>query len=260
MRRRSSAVLAPAPARAAPPLPRDLAARAAAAEALLRSILVERFPGRAAAVSSFGADSAVLLHLTATVDRATPVLFIDTLRHFPETLAFRDALAADLGLSDLRIVRPDATLLAAEDAAEALWRRNPDRCCTLRKVAPLARALGGFAAWISGRKRFQGASRSTVPVLESEAGRLKVNPLADWSAADLAVYAEAHRLRAHPLAAQGYPSIGCRPCTTAVAPGEDARAGRWRGTAKTECGIHRRDAVAPASSADGCAPPLNPPT
>lgn len=212
---------------------------------VLRAVLRYLAPGRVAVVSSFGAEAAVLLHLVASIDRATPVLFVDTGRHFPETLAYRDRLADHLGLADVRSVGPERSEVAwlDADAGRANW--DPDGCCAFRKVAPLQRALAGFDAWISGRKGFQAGTRRGLPVFEADAPYLKINPLADWNAEALAAYAARHDLPAHPLVAQGYPSIGCAPCTARVAPGEDPRAGRWRGFAKTECGIHRP--VSPAS-------------
>lgn len=217
-----------------------LRARHQASDALglLRAMIRDEFPGRIALVSSFGADAAVLLHLVAQVDPATPVLFLDTGQHFALTRAYRQALTRHVGLTDVRDIAPDAAALAAEDPNRDLWRRDPDACCHLRKVVPLERALAGFDAWITGRKRYQGAARAALPPVEAEAGRIKVNPLWDWSAADIEAHYVAHALPRHPLVAQGYPSIGCRPCTRAVAAGEDARAGRWAGTGKTECGIH----------------------
>lgn len=196
--------------------------------------------GRIAMVSSFGADSAVLLHMVSEIDRATPVLFIDTLMLFEETLAYQRALAGHLGLADLRVVTPDRVDLFAEDPDAVLHGTDPDSCCKLRKTRPLARALEGFDGWITGRKRFQGGARTGIALFEwDEAyGHLKVNPLAGWEARDLGAYMEAHALPRHPLVARGYPSIGCGPCTGPVAPGEDPRAGRWRGTGKDECGIH----------------------
>lgn len=208
------------------------------ADRLLPAVLRDLFPGRVAVVSSFGAESAVLLHLVAAVDPATPVLFIDTGRHFTETLDYRDRLAEHLGLSDVRSIGPTVEEVARldADASRAAW--DPDGCCAFRKTAPLQRALAGFDAWISGRKGFQAATRAHLPVIEADGAWIKINPLARWSAADLAAHAGAHRLPRHPLVAQGFPSIGCAPCTSAVRPGEDARAGRWRGAGKTECGIH----------------------
>lgn len=198
----------------------------------------ERFGERLALVSSFGADSAVLVHLVASVDRSIPVLFIDTGKLFPETLRYRDRLVESFGLTAVRTIGPDAADLAEEDPAGALWLSNTDACCDLRKTRPLARALAGFDAWISGRKRFQASTRSNIPVFEPDGTRIKVNPLADWDPGDLRAYAAEHALPAHPLVAQGFPSIGCLPCTSKVAPGEDLRSGRWRGQEKTECGIH----------------------
>jgi phosphoadenosine phosphosulfate reductase len=194
--------------------------------------------GRVALVSSFGAEAAVLLHLVATADAATPVIFVNTGKLFGETLRYRDRLVALLGLTDVRSVRPDPARLAEADPKGVLWAREKDLCCRIRKVEPLAWALDGFEAWISGRKRFQAASRTAIPLVEADGDKLKINPLAAWTATDLAAYAARHELPAHPLVADGYPSIGCMPCTDRVAPGEDARAGRWRGAAKTECGIH----------------------
>jgi len=225
-----------------PATPGTLVLRYAALPTLeLVAGVIHDFAGRIALVSSFGADAAVLLHLVAAADRHTPVILVDTQKLFPETLDYRDRLVARLGLADVRVVGPSAAALAAEDPDGTLWRRDPDRCCTLRKVAPLAAALRGFDAWISGRKRFQGGARAGLALFENdEAGRIKVNPLASWSPEEIALYFAAHDLPEHPLAAFGYASIGCLPCTEPVAPGEDARTGRWRGRAKTECGIHTR--------------------
>ncbi len=199
---------------------------------------LELYRGRLAVVSSFGAESAVLLHLVAEIDRSLPVIFVDTRKHFGETLRFRDKLAERLGLSDVRSVRPDEEDIAAEDADGGLWLRNADQCCHIRKVLPLARGLEGFDAWISGRKRFQASTRSVIPAFEADNGRIKVNPLAAFTPKDIATYLQTHDLPLHPLVKEGYPSIGCMPCTDKVAEGEDPRAGRWRGQAKTECGIH----------------------
>jgi phosphoadenosine phosphosulfate reductase len=216
-------------------------AGAAPAE-MLRRTLTERLTGRTAVVSSFGAESAVLLHMVASIDPATPVIFLDTLKHFPETLAYRDQLIARLGLTDVRTIYPDAERLAARDATELRWSYDPDGCCEIRKVEPLARALADFDATVSGRKGFQSATRTHIPSFELDtsdtAGRIKINPLAGWTKADLDAYFEAHDLPRHPLEAEGYPSIGCSPCTSVVQAGEDPRAGRWRGWDKVECGIH----------------------
>ncbi|MBN9009551.1 MAG: phosphoadenylyl-sulfate reductase [Rhizobiales bacterium] len=211
--------------------------RMAAADAMALAVR-ELFPGRIALVSSFGAESAVLLHLLAMVDRTVPVVFLDTGRLFAETLQYRTRLTELLGLTDVRTIRPDPERVLAKDPHRALWMTNPDLCCHIRKTEPLRRAIEGFDAWFTGRKRFQNAVRANLPLFEAEGPRIKVNPLADWSSADLAAYAERHGLPAHPLMAEGYPSIGCVPCTSRVRPGEDGRAGRWRGLDKTECGIH----------------------
>jgi len=209
---------------------------------MLAAVLAEGLAGRIAAVSSFGAESAVLLHLIASVDPAVPVLFLETGKHFPETLAYRDELVARLGLTNLINLVPDAEVLAKRDENGLRWSYDPDGCCEIRKVQPLARALAGFDASFTGRKGFQSATRAGLPRFELDttdaAGRLKINPLADWSSDQIEAYFAASGLPAHPLVAQGYPSIGCSPCTTRVAPGEDPRSGRWKGWDKTECGIH----------------------
>jgi phosphoadenosine phosphosulfate reductase len=198
----------------------------------------ELFPGRIALVSSFGAESAVLLHLVAAVDRSLPVIFLDTGKLFPETLAYRSELAERLRLTDLRSITPDPARLADKDRHGALWMTNPDMCCHYRKTERLQRALAGFDAWFTGRKRFQNSIRAELQVFEADGDRIKVNPLANWTSADLKAYAARFDLPAHPLVAKGYLSIGCVPCTTRVEEGEDARAGRWRGLGKAECGIH----------------------
>jgi phosphoadenosine phosphosulfate reductase len=216
----------------------DAALAGLEAPALLRVVIKDLFPGRITLVSSFGADSAVLLHMVAQIDKATPVLFIDTEVLFKETLAYRDELVAHLGLEKVISIRPKPALLAAEDPENFLWASNPDRCCQIRKVLPLAEALEGYDAWITGRKRFQAQSRVELATVESEGGRIKVNPLAHWPAVKILDYLDAFDLPRHPLVDKGFLSIGCIPCTSPVKPGEDPRAGRWRGSAKVECGLH----------------------
>jgi phosphoadenosine phosphosulfate reductase len=200
---------------------------------------VERyFVGEIAAVTSFGADSAVLLHMIAEVDRNLPVIFLDTGKHFEETLQYRDALAADLGLTDVRVITPLEAALNRDDPDGTLHSRDTDTCCAIRKVEPMARGVEPFRAWFTGRKRFQASTRTSLPVFEAIGPRARINPLARWTTSDLADYMRAHDLRENPLVAYGYLSIGCFPCTQPVKSGEDARSGRWAGEAKTECGIH----------------------
>ncbi|WP_295563749.1 phosphoadenylyl-sulfate reductase [uncultured Sphingomonas sp.] len=205
---------------------------------MLRELLTGELAGRIASVSSYGAESAVLLHMVAQIDKDVPVIFTNTQKMFGETLAYRDELSERLGLTDLRVFRPDPRLLALRDATGMRWSYDPDGCCEIRKVEPLRRALGPFDAWISGRKGFQAGTRTALPRFEEDDGRLKINPLADWSKDQLDAYFAEHELPRHPLEAQGYLSIGCAPCTSKVRPGEDPRAGRWRGWDKVECGIH----------------------
>ena len=209
---------------------------------MLEGVIADRLAGELAVVSSFGAESAVLLHLIAAVDPTMPVLFLDTGKHFSETLAYRDMLTERLGLTDLRILTPAATDLAARDATGLRWSYDPDGCCEIRKVRPLAAALADFDASLTGRKAFQASTRTHLPRFEIDtsdiAGRLKINPLIDWDASRIEGYFIMHDLPRHPLLAQGYPSIGCSPCTRPVEAGEDARSGRWSGWDKVECGIH----------------------
>jgi phosphoadenosine phosphosulfate reductase len=191
-----------------------------------------------AVVSSFGTESAALLKVMAEVDSAIPVIFLDTGWLFEETLAYRDTLIATLGLRDVRSVKPLESTLSREDPDRELWFADPDACCRIRKVEPLARALAPFDGWINGRKRFQGGLRAAIPVVEDDGIRLKFNPFANVSREQIqAIYADA-KLPPHPLAGKGYLSVGCMPCTSRTSPDEDARAGRWRGRPKTECGIH----------------------
>lgn len=207
---------------------------------LLEDLLVNRSLGNVAMVSSFGAESAVLLHLVSRVERSTPVIFVDTQMMFQETLAYQLSLTEKFGLQDVRRITPDEEEVAAQDALGDLNKTDPDLCCDMRKTRPLEKALKGFDGWITGRKRFQANSRVNIKIFEADgdSGRIAVNPLAFWEPHDLKAYFETHDLPRHPLVAKGYPSIGCLPCTTKVAEGEDTRSGRWRGTDKQECGIH----------------------
>jgi phosphoadenosine phosphosulfate reductase len=201
--------------------------------------MIHRFPGTIALVSSFGTESAILLHMISEIDKATPVVFLDTGKLFPETLAYRDLLVAQLGLSDVRIIRPNGKQLAAWDPDGRLWQKDVDLCCAIRKTNPLDEALENFDAWITGRKRSQGGSRTNMNLVEAGPdGRTTVNPLAFWDDAQIEDYFVSHNLPRHPLQAQGYTSIGCATCTLVPRPGENKRSGRWAGLDKTECGIH----------------------
>jgi len=206
---------------------------------LLRPFLEREFPGQIALVSSFGAEAAVLLQMVSEIDRHLPVIFLDSGKLFGETLRYRDLLVTRLGLTDLRVIKPEAVAVAVGDPEGVLWDSDPDACCAIRKVQPLRRALAGFDAWISGRKRFHGALRSFLPVIELSGAKIKINPLARWSKVRIEEEFARHDLPRHPLEADGFLSIGCMPCTNRVVPGDDdPRAGRWAGREKTECGIH----------------------
>ena len=203
-------------------------------EAALKAIGREKL----ALVSSFGTESAALLKVMADVDPAIPVVFLDTGWLFEETLAYRDTLIATLGLCDVRSIKPLEETLSREDPDRELWFSDPDACCRIRKVEPLQRALAPFSAWINGRKRFQGGLRAEMAVVEDDGAKLKFNPFANVEREEIEAIYKLAKLPPHPLLASGYQSVGCMPCSSRTAPGEDARAGRWRGRAKTECGIH----------------------
>jgi phosphoadenosine phosphosulfate reductase len=215
-------------------------------EMFLQPLIEEEFPGGIALLSSFGAESALLLHMVASVRRDVPVLFLDTGKLFPETLAYRDRLARYLGLTDLRVITPAADRLSETDPAGSLWRHDPEACCALRKVEPLRSAAAGFTALISGRKRYHGALRAFLPRIETVDGIIKIDPIATWSRDRVEREVTERALPRHPLAEEGYLSIGCAPCTERVRAGEDLRAGRWSGIEKTECGIHNGRRILPA--------------
>jgi phosphoadenosine phosphosulfate reductase len=244
---RNAALGVRAPSESNPPLEEAAEARArilaqrydgVSGAELLAAMIEREFPGEITLVSSFGAEAAVLLHMAARIDPSIPVTFVDTGRLFPATLKYRDQLVEYFGLNEVRTVSPDVARVGGPDGDGELWRRDPDLCCFLRKVEPLSRALEGFAAWITGRKAYQGGMRHNLQPVEAFEGRIKINPLARWSPSEIKTYFEAHGLPRHPLEAEGFPSIGCMPCTDRVAPGEHVRAGRWRGQDKDECGIH----------------------
>jgi phosphoadenosine phosphosulfate reductase len=206
---------------------------------VLRQAVTELLPGEMAVVSSFGADSSVLLHMVSLVDPTLPVYFLETGKHFPETLQYVETLKSHLGLNNVRWLRPDPKDLARFDPNGDLWETDPDSCCHIRKTEPLEAELVEYGGWITGRKRYQTVERGVLPHFElTSDDRIKVNPLAYFGDADVNAYKLEHGLPEHPLFAKGYKSIGCAPCTTIVAEGEDPRAGRWRGLNKKECGIH----------------------
>lgn len=205
---------------------------------MLKAVFAEGLAGKVGVVSSFGTESAVLLDLVAKADPTIDVIFVDTLKMFAETLNYRDLLIKRFGFTNSRTISPLPDVIAAKDETGLRWSYDPDGCCEIRKVEPMKRAKAGLDAWISGRKAFQSVTRQNLPRFEVEDGRLKINPLGDWTKTDLEAWFARHDLPRHPLESQGYLSIGCEPCTSKVLPGEDPRAGRWRGWDKVECGIH----------------------
>lgn len=216
----------------------DRALRDASPAEIIAAALKTVGRDKLALVSSFGTESATLLKVMADVDPAIPVIFLDTGWLFEETLAYRDTLIAKLGLKDVRSIKPAEEALSRDDPDRDLWFSDPDACCRIRKVEPLARALKPFSAWLNGRKRFQGSARADIPVVEDDGARLKFNPFANVSREAIEAIFTRAKLPRHPLVASGFLSVGCMPCTSRTAEGEDSRAGRWRGRAKTECGIH----------------------
>lgn len=217
---------------------------------LLRALIQNEFREHVALLTSFGADSALLLSLVAEINPATPVFFLETGKHFPETLTYAQQLEQTLKLSNTHWLTPDPALLERTDPVGALWKTQPNRCCWLRKVEPLDRAIEqhGIRALITGRKRYQTPERAEMQTIELDAqGIFRINPLALWTKARQKEEIQTRGLPPHPLVAQGYRSIGCAPCTSPVEEGQDDRAGRWAHTIgldeeqKTECGIHIPD-------------------
>ncbi|EHQ57391.1 thioredoxin-dependent phosophoadenylyl-sulfate reductase [gamma proteobacterium HIMB55] len=218
-------------------------------EALERALCGDAFVKNPALVSSFGADSAVLLHMVSMIKPDAQVIFLDTGFHFPETLVHRNQLVEKLGLKNVRSASVDPIAEKRLDARRRLHLSNPDSCCQLRKVSVLDRHLRMNDAWISGQRRSQSMTRSSIAMVEVDEarGKLKLNPLANWSHSDIAAYKAEHALPEHPLVAKGFPSIGCQPCTSAIKDGEDQRAGRWRSQQKLECGLHNRPNIIASS-------------
>ena len=209
-----------------------------AAEDILADVITTEFEGRIGLVSSFGTEAAVLLHMVSRIDPYVPVIFLDTQKHFPETLAYRDALVAHLGLCNIQVVSPRPASLEAEDPYGRLHAVNPDLCCHVRKTLPMLAALRNLECWITGRKRGQASTRATLELVEVQDRWFKINPLLNWSSMDVEAYFRAHELPEHPLKHRDFPSVGCAPCTEPVARNADPRSGRWAGSDKTECGIH----------------------
>ncbi len=212
-------------------------------EELLDVMIRRVFPGRIAVSSSIGTESAILLDMVARVDPSTPVIFLETGKLFSQTLEYKEILRQRLGLTDIRVVRPDAGEILKVDPNGTLHATDHDACCALRKVNPLQQALLGFDAWITGRKRFHGGERSSLPAIELAEGRMKINPLAGWSQDEIDDAFDQRGLPRHPLTFEGYLSLGCEPCTQKTACSQNVRAGRWAGSSKTECGIHNNSSL-----------------
>jgi phosphoadenosine phosphosulfate reductase len=204
----------------------------------LAGLLNDPDAGRIALVSSFGAESVVLLHMVRMAREDLPILFVDTIKHFADTYDYVELLTDRLDLKTVRFITPDPRLVAQEDPDGTLWERDPNMCCMLRKTFALQDALLDFDGWITGRKRFQGGARANLPFLERDGQHLKINPLVNYTPDMIEAYCTRHDLPRHRLLEHGYRSIGCAPCTAPVEAWQDARAGRWAGLDKVECGIH----------------------
>jgi len=209
-------------------------------------VAARAMPDRLVVVSSFGTESAVLLKIVADVDPSLPILFLDTLWLFKQTLAYRDTLVRHLGLTDVRTITPSPSALVLHDSKNDLCLKDRDACCSIRKVAPLAKELAPFDGWISGRKRYHGGERAGLATVEPDGRRLKFNPLAQLTSKELDAIFETAKLPRHPLEVVGFTSIGCVPCTSRSNIGDSVRDGRWSGLAKTECGIHGGPLTTPA--------------
>ncbi len=217
----------------------------ASAQTILSVAMLREWEAGITYISSFGAESAVMLALISDINPALPIIFFDTGMHFPQTLDYRDMLIDRLALTGVETKTPSQEDLAAKDPKNILWKSNTDACCDIRKVRPLRPALTGYEAWITGRKRFHGGARSALPIFEHMDGKFKVNPLAGWTPDDVDLFLEHRLLPKHPLMAQGYPSIGCWPCTSPASDPQDMRSGRWMGQDKSECGLHVEKAARP---------------
>ena len=203
--------------------------------------LVRRYRSDVVLACSFGVEDCVLVDMVSRHAPSVGIFYLDTQLHFPETYATRDRLVARYGIRPIQVLpRLDPEQQAARDGP-ALWRRDPDACCRLRKVEPLRAFLAHQRAWISGVRREQSPTRAHTPWVgwDDRFGLVKASPLADWTAREVWAYVHEREVPYNPLHDAGFPSIGCWPCTRAVRPGEDARAGRWAGLGKTECGLHQ---------------------
>jgi len=205
---------------------------------LLFKGIIQDFSGRVALLSSFGAEAAILLYYASQVDKGFPVIFLNTQKLFDETIEYKELLVEKFGLTNVKNIYPDYVDLSRNDPDGDLWRKDAKQCCTIRKVIPLGRALQNYDAWITGRKRYHGGIRSHLPFVEKSDGKIKINPLADWTKEDIVTFFKDKKIPPHPLVASGYTSIGCTHCTNKREGDNDPRGGRWAGQDKEECGIH----------------------
>ena len=203
---------------------------------LLKIMIKNIFYKKIAVTSSFGAESAVILHLVSKIDRTVPVIFLNTEKLFPETLKYLQNIKKKLHLKNIKICKPDKNYLKKHDPDGKLHKTNPNLCCHIRKILPLRKSMKNYDAWINGRKRFHGFERTKLKKIEMVNGLIKINPLADWSFNQIKNYMLNNDLPEHPLVAEGYKSIGCQPCTSKSK--DSIRDGRWADSLKSECGIH----------------------
>lgn len=206
--------------------------------------VLERYAQKIILACSFGAEDVVLVDMVHRINPAVPLFYLDTEFLFPETYATRDQMIERYGLIPAQVIQVKSLLTPqqqAESYGDALWTRDPDQCCRLRKVEPLTRILRGYDAWITGIRRDQAPSRANAGLIEwdQKFELVKVNPLARWTWTDVWTYIKVYEVPYNQLHDQNYPSVGCTYCTAPVAPGDDPRAGRWKNFAKTECGLHK---------------------
>ena len=210
----------------------------------LLAYVIEQYSPKIVVACSFGAEDVVLVDMVHRINPTVPVFYLDTDFLFPETYATRDRVIERYELKPTQVVHVKSLLTPQQQAdahGDALWERNPDQCCQLRKVDPLTRVLKGYSAWITGIRRDQAPSRANAGLIEwdQKFELVKINPLARWTSTDVWSYIKIYEVPYNPLHDHHYPSIGCTHCTKPVMPGQDPRSGRWQGSAKTECGLHK---------------------
>lgn len=210
---------------------------------ILEKCIYYFFEKKIAYVCSFGAESAVLLHMISNIERNLPVVFINTLKLFNETIDYKDRLVREFSLKNITELTPSKEDIELYDSEGKLWSNNPDKCCNFRKVKILDNYLNNFQAWFSGRKGYQSDERSKNNIVELQDKKFIISPLISWKKKDVDDYYIKYNLPRHPLSDQGFLSIGCKNCTSKTVNLSDIRSGRWNGLQKTECGIYKSNTI-----------------